>query len=125
MRTATAAPDHSGSHAQPETVAADSEVLVPSIPVTAPPGPARNFGTTPVVSAGMSFGQTLPSGQRTPDVWQTAAACALHAGDHPGARPAPQHSGFVLQTAVVHGLQSQGSAAPSVSSSCRQYVGEK
>src|SRR5260221_8063607 len=126
MATGTAVPGHSGSHAQPVTVADVAPPLTPSTRSTAPPGPMRYFwgaGAGPVTSRG----HTRPSGQSGPPPpstsWHTVARSATQAALQTGCGAdgsALQHWGILRQTAVVHGLQSHGSASPTCDSSCVQ-----
>src|SRR4051812_48809937 len=118
MRTRVEAPDHSGSQAQPETVA---PAPVPSTRRTAPPAPSRTFPAVVSLLGVTSLGQTSP-GSGAPALslhWVSAAALAVQAllqtsppYEASSAPSAPQQAGISRQTAVVQGLQSQGSAAP-------------
>src|SRR5450432_1981957 len=117
----TAPPAHSGSHAQPVTVADVPPVLTPSTRSTAPPGPTRYFcgaGAGPVTS----LGHTRPSGHCGPPPpstsWHTTVPSVTQAALQAVDESRLQHWGILRQTAVVHGLQSHGRPAPGVASSC-------
>src|SRR5262249_26437820 len=101
--------------------------LVPSTRRTAPCEPNRYFGRIlgPLVST--PAGQTRPFGHCVPPVLHSVVALVTQAKVHPGLKPAPQHSGLVLQTCVVQGEQShgRGSSSFTVYWSCVQWVGEK
>jgi len=87
--------------------------------MTAPPGPTRYLGR--IADGVDAAGQTLPVGQGVAPSVQTLTAWFTQAGVQVVDPNAPQHSGIVLQTWVVQGLQSQGSTGPfGVLSSCEQ-----